>query len=248
MVFLFLPAVLDVIFAALDFFIFTASAQEDNLAVRESIVNRSSVWCVTISDECLTVAENDAARLGIHRPPDNHHNGLVTTFGFVVPVITILYVTIVCMCRRNAIPMLISRQSLGSPIDPGMSYSQKLEADTRDLESKLAQKRVELAQLRDGKLIDSSTESSSTPQQTHAGTSQDSLPCRNDAAGAKGGDTCGKGEATHDCLSPDRVHGDRNAWRQRVAMDRKRRESKRIGAAVSAAISCGDRTLMSDNI
>ena len=89
---LFLPAVLDVLLAALDFFIFTASAQADSEAVRESIVNRSSVWCVTITDECVTIAENEATRLGIDRPVDNRHTGLWIAFASAVPAISILYV------------------------------------------------------------------------------------------------------------------------------------------------------------
>ena len=92
MLFLFLPAVMDVLLAALDFFIFTASAQADSEAVRESIVNRSSVWCVTITDECVTIAENEATRLGIDRPVDNRHTGLWIAFASAVPAISILYV------------------------------------------------------------------------------------------------------------------------------------------------------------
>ena len=92
MLFLFLPAVMDVLLAALDFFIFTASAQADSEAVRESIVNRSSVWCVTITDECVTIAENEATRLGINRPVDNRHTGLWIAFASAVPAISILYV------------------------------------------------------------------------------------------------------------------------------------------------------------
>ena len=91
MLFLFLPAVMDVLLAALDFFIFTASAQADSEAVRESIVNRSSLWCVTITDECVTIAENEATRLRIGRPVDNLHAGLWIAFASAVPAISLLY-------------------------------------------------------------------------------------------------------------------------------------------------------------
>ena len=100
MLFLFLPAVMDVLLAALDFFIFTASAQADSEAVRESIVNRSSVWCVTITDECVTIAENEATRLGIDRPVDNRHTGLWIAFASAVPAISILYVMYIFASER----------------------------------------------------------------------------------------------------------------------------------------------------
>jgi hypothetical protein len=100
MLFLFLPAVMDVLLAALDFFIFTASAQADIEAVRESIVNRSSMWCVTITDECVTIAENEATRLGIDRPVDNRHTGLWIAFASAVPAISILYVMYICVRER----------------------------------------------------------------------------------------------------------------------------------------------------
>ena len=96
------------ILAALDFLIFTASAHADNVAVRESIVNRTSVWCVTITDECVTIAENEATRLttrlGIDRPLDNTHLGLWVSVASVVPLISILFFVIVCMCPRDANP------------------------------------------------------------------------------------------------------------------------------------------------
>jgi len=104
MLFIFLPAVTDVILAALDFLIFTASAHADNMAVRESIVNRTSVWCVTITDECVTIAKNEATRLGIDRPLDNRHLELWVSVASVVPVITILFFVLVCMCPRDANP------------------------------------------------------------------------------------------------------------------------------------------------
>jgi hypothetical protein len=94
---------MDVILAALDFLIFTASAHADNMAVRESIVNRTSVWCVTITDECVTIAKNEATRLGIDRPLDNRHLELWVSVASVVPVITILFF-FVCMCPRDANP------------------------------------------------------------------------------------------------------------------------------------------------
>ena len=97
---LFLPAVLDVLLAALDFFIFTTSAQADIEAVRESIVDRSSVWCVTITDECVTIAENEATRLGIGRPVDNRHAGLWVAFASAVPAISILYVMYIFASER----------------------------------------------------------------------------------------------------------------------------------------------------
>ena len=100
MLFLFLPAVMDVLLAALDFFIFTASAQADSEAVRESIVNRSSVWCVTITDECVTIAENEATRLRIGRPVDNLHAGLWIAFASAVPAISILYVMFIFASAR----------------------------------------------------------------------------------------------------------------------------------------------------
>ena len=100
MLILFLPAVMDVLLAALDFFIFTASAQADNEAVRESIVSRSSVWCVTTTDKCVTIAENEATRLGIDRPVDNRHTGLWIAFASAVPAISILYVTYICVRAR----------------------------------------------------------------------------------------------------------------------------------------------------
>ena len=110
MFFIFVPAVTDVILAALDFLIFTASAHADNVAVRESIVNRgsivnrTSVWCVTITDECVTIAENEATRLGIDRPLDNPHLGLWVSVASVVPVISFLFFALVCMCPRDANP------------------------------------------------------------------------------------------------------------------------------------------------
>jgi hypothetical protein len=110
MLFIFLPAVTDVILAALDFLIFTASAHADNVAVRESIVkrgsivNRTSVWCVTITDECVAIAENEATRLGIDRPLDNRHLGLWVSVASVVPVIAILFFVLVCMCPCDANP------------------------------------------------------------------------------------------------------------------------------------------------
>ena len=97
---IFLPAVTDVILTALDFLIFTASAHADNVAVRESIVkrgsivNRTSVWCVTITDERVTIAENEATRLGIDQPLDNRHLGLWVSVFFLF----------VCMCPREANP------------------------------------------------------------------------------------------------------------------------------------------------
>ena len=100
MLFLFLPAVMDVLLAALDFFIFTASAQADSEAVRESIVNRSSVWCVTITDECVTIAENEATRLRIGRPVNNLHAGLWIAFASAVPAISILYVMFIFASAR----------------------------------------------------------------------------------------------------------------------------------------------------
>ncbi len=88
----------------------TASAHADNVAVRESIVkrgsivNRTSVWCVTITDECVAIAENEATRLGIDRPLDNRHLGLWVSVASVVPVIAILFFVLVCMCPCDANP------------------------------------------------------------------------------------------------------------------------------------------------
>jgi hypothetical protein len=102
MIFLFLPAVMDVFLAALDFFIFTVSAQADNEAIRESIVNRGSMWCVTITDECVTIAENEATRLGIDRPVYNGHTGLWIGFVSAVPAISVLYFMYICVIRERA--------------------------------------------------------------------------------------------------------------------------------------------------
>jgi len=102
MFFLFLPAVMDVLLAALDFFIFTVSAQADNEAIRESIVNRGSMWCVTITDECVTIAENEATRLGIDRPIYNGHTGLWIGFVSAVPAISVLYFMYICVSRERA--------------------------------------------------------------------------------------------------------------------------------------------------
>jgi hypothetical protein len=102
MIFLFLPAVMDVLLAALDFFIFTVSAQADNEAIRESIVNRGSMWCVTITDECVTIAENEATRLGIDRPVYNGHTGLWIGFVSAVPAISVLYFMYIFCVRERA--------------------------------------------------------------------------------------------------------------------------------------------------
>ena len=50
-IFLFLPAALDIVFAALDFFIFTSSAHEDNVLLRQTILERDDIWCVTVSQQ-----------------------------------------------------------------------------------------------------------------------------------------------------------------------------------------------------
>ena len=66
------------------------------------------MWCVTITDECVTIAENEATRLttrlGIDRPLDNTHLGLWVSVASVVPLIPILFFVIVCMCPRDANP------------------------------------------------------------------------------------------------------------------------------------------------
>ena len=69
-VFLFLPAVLDVIFAALDFFIFTSSASTEAVQLRQSIVARDAAWCVTIAADCVPIAEEEAMRLNGERPAE----------------------------------------------------------------------------------------------------------------------------------------------------------------------------------
>jgi hypothetical protein len=93
---------MDVLLAALDFFIFTVSAQADNEAIRESIVNRGSMWCVTITDECVTIAENEATRLGIDRPVYNGHTGLWIGFVSAVPAISVLYFMYIICVRERA--------------------------------------------------------------------------------------------------------------------------------------------------
>ena len=133
MLFLFLPAIMDVLLAALDFFIFTASAQADSEAVRESIVNRSSLWCVTITDECVTIAENEATRLGINRPVDNRHTGLWIAFASAVPAISLLYVMYMFASER-------ARETKPSYNGPRRSR--------RTLELESVSQSLEIAQLR----------------------------------------------------------------------------------------------------
>jgi hypothetical protein len=125
---------MDVLLAALDFFIFTVSAQADNEAIRESIVNRGSMWCVTITDECVTIAENEATRLGIDRPAYNGHTGLWIGFVSAVPAISILYVMYICVRER-------SRKT-----NPSLSR-QRRSRKTLELENERLRRELELARM-----------------------------------------------------------------------------------------------------
>ena len=77
---LFLPAITDVLLAALDFFIFTTSAAADNDKIRQSIVARAAEWCITVQDECVVIIDEEAARVGDSRLGKASYDGLIIAF------------------------------------------------------------------------------------------------------------------------------------------------------------------------
>ncbi len=105
-VFLFLPALLDVILAAMDFFIFTSSASTEAVELRQSIVARDAAWCVTIATDCVPIAEEEAMRLNGERPAEANYLPMVIGWVVSLIILVLLYVRL-CAARRI-------RQSLSS--------------------------------------------------------------------------------------------------------------------------------------
>ena len=80
-VLLFLPAFTDALLAALDFFIFTTSASEDSARVRASILERSNVWCVTLTAECYPIVVEEATRENGAPPAETQFTEAYIAFG-----------------------------------------------------------------------------------------------------------------------------------------------------------------------
>ena len=95
---LFLPAFMDFVLAALDFFIFTASANEDSVKLRQSIVNRDAVWCLTISESCFPIVLEEAIRENGQEPPENRYVILCISVSICISVVTLVYCCAAAMC------------------------------------------------------------------------------------------------------------------------------------------------------
>merc|ERR1711998_309562 len=89
--FLFIPALLDVLFAIMDFAIFTSSASAEAVQLRESLVARDDVWCITITDSCVPIIEEEANREHGERPGEANYTAFTISACVGIPLLVILY-------------------------------------------------------------------------------------------------------------------------------------------------------------
>ena len=71
---------------------------EDSINVRQSFVNRDVVWCLTISEDCLPVVQEEAMRENGQELPENSFNILYISVSICIAVVTLVYSCAAAMC------------------------------------------------------------------------------------------------------------------------------------------------------
>jgi hypothetical protein len=132
---LFLPALLDALLATLDFFIFTTSASQEAAELRQSIVNRTAVWCVTITDDCIPILEEENARLNLERPSEANYDPLVVAVSVSIGAVTLLY-SFACMIRSRK--MRRSETTVQAAPDPRDVEISRLQREVEQLQAQVS--------------------------------------------------------------------------------------------------------------
>ena len=162
-IFLFLPAVADVLLAALDFFVYTSSARDESVDLRQSLIQRSNRWCVRVTDDCAPIAEEDAVRRGGAPPAEAAYEAFTISVLIAAPVVVVLYIlcAVVLHRRKKAaskakgsthikLPLPLSKQSSQDAPKSGPS-KEGLPSQSRSeqLRQELAKERAENERLRE---------------------------------------------------------------------------------------------------
>ena len=70
------------------------------MVIRQTIIGRGDVWCVTLTDYCTPVAEEETTRLERERPPEADFGGLYAGFFGGLGAFLLIYL----ICARCLVP------------------------------------------------------------------------------------------------------------------------------------------------